>query len=82
LSGAAALEGRREEGVAFVLDLTEAQTGGIPGPTGVRELTRSAYPSSDQITGFSGNPAFERRWGYAPDTFIGKHVASFWMGRL
>jgi PAS domain S-box-containing protein len=82
LVGAAALEGKREEGVAFVLDLTERRR--------AEYLARQVFESSPDRISIVGpdyrfqrvNPAFERRWGMPPDTFIGKHVAEFlgWEG--
>jgi PAS domain S-box-containing protein len=82
LVGAAALEGRREEGVAFVLDLTERKR--------AEYFARQVFESSPDRISIVGpdyrfqrvNPAFERRWGMPPDTFIGKHVAEFlgWEG--
>jgi PAS domain S-box-containing protein len=82
LVGAAALEGTREEGVAFVLDLTERKR--------AEYLARQVFESSPDRISIVGpdyrfqrvNPAFERRWGMPPETFIGKHVAEFlgWEG--
>ena len=82
LVGAAALEGKREEGVAFVLDLTERKR--------AEYLVRQVFESSPDRISIVGpdyrfqrvNPAFERRWGMPPETFIGKHVAEFlgWEG--
>jgi len=77
LVGAAALEGRQELGVAFVLDLTERKR--------AEYLTRQVFESSPdrnihRRTGspFSTRePAFERRWGMPVETFVGKHVAEF-----
>jgi len=81
LVGAAALEGRREEGVAFVLDLTERKR--------AEYLARQVFENSPDRISIVGpdyrfkrvNPAFERRWGMPPDTFIGKHGPSFWDGK-
>jgi PAS domain S-box-containing protein len=82
LVGAAALEGKREEGVGFVLDLTERKR--------AEYLTRQVFESSPDRISIVGpdyrfqrvNPAFERRWGMPVETFIGKHVAEFlgWEG--
>src|SRR6202790_3188920 len=77
LVGAAALEGEREEGVAFVLDLTERKR--------AEYLVRQVFESSPDRISIVGpdyrfqrvNPAFERRWGMPAETFIGKHVAEF-----
>jgi PAS domain S-box-containing protein len=76
------LEGKREEGVAFVLDLTERKR--------AEYLVRQVFESSPDRISIVGpdyrfqrvNPAFERRWGMPPETFIGKHVAEFlgWEG--
>jgi PAS domain S-box-containing protein len=75
LVGAAALEGKREEGVAFVLDLTERKR--------AEYLARQVFESSPDRISIVGpdhrfqrvNPAFERRWGMPAETFVGKHVA-------
>jgi PAS domain S-box-containing protein len=82
LVGAAALEGKREEGVAFVLDLTQRKR--------AEYLARQVFESSPDRISIVGpdyrfqrvNPAFEQRWGMPPETFIGKHVAEFlgWEG--
>jgi PAS domain S-box-containing protein len=77
LVGAATLEGRREEGVAFVLDLSERKR--------AEYLARQVFESSPDRISIVGrdhryqrvNPAFERRWGIPTETFIGKHVADF-----
>src|SRR5882762_7996260 len=63
LIGAVALEGRREEGVAFVLDLTERKR--------AEYLTRQVFERSPDRVVIVGpdyryqrvNPAFERRYG-------------------
>jgi PAS domain S-box-containing protein len=82
LVGAATLEGKRGEGVAFVLDLTERKR--------AEYLARQVFESSPDRISIVGrdyrfqrvNPAFERRWGMPPEMFIGKHVAEFlgWEG--
>lgn len=82
LVGAATLEGKHEEGVAFVLDLTERKR--------AEYLARQVFESSPDRISIVGrdyrfqrvNPAFERRWGMPPEMFIGKHVADFlgWEG--
>jgi PAS domain S-box-containing protein len=74
LVGAVALEGRREEGVAFVLDLTERKR--------AEYLTRQVFESSADSISIVGrdyryrrvNPAFERKYGRPLETFVGKHV--------
>jgi PAS domain S-box-containing protein len=80
LVGAVALEGRREEGVAFVLDLTERKR--------AEHLTRQVFESSPDRISIVGrdyryqrvNPAFERRFAMPAETFVGEHVADF-LGR-
>ncbi len=75
LVGAVALEGRREEGVAFVLDLTERKR--------AEYLIRQVFEKSPDRISIVGrdyryqrvNPAFERRYGMPPERFVGKHVA-------
>jgi PAS domain S-box-containing protein len=75
LVGAANLEGTQEEGVAFVLDLSERNR--------AEYLTRQVFESSPDRISIVGrdhrwqrvNPAFERRWGIPTEKFIGKHVA-------
>jgi PAS domain S-box-containing protein len=77
LVGRAIFEGRRDEGVAFVLDLTERKR--------AEYLARQVFESSPDRISIVGrdhrfqrvNPAFERRWGMPAETFIGKHVADF-----
>jgi PAS domain S-box-containing protein len=77
LVGAATLEGGREEGVAFVLDLSERKR--------AEYLARQVFESSPDRISIVGrdhrwqrvNPAFERRWGIPTDKFIGRHVAEF-----
>src|SRR5258707_5115399 len=75
LVGAVALEGRREEGVAFVLDLTERKR--------AEYLARQVFERSPDRISIVGrdyryqrvNPAFERRWGMQAETIVGMHVA-------
>jgi PAS domain S-box-containing protein len=77
LVGAANLEGTREEGVAFVLDLSDRKR--------AEYLARQVFESSPDRISIVGrdyrwqraNPALERRWGIPTDAFIGKHVADF-----
>ncbi len=77
LVGAANLEGTQEEGVAFVLDLSERKR--------AEYLARQVFESSPDRISIVGrdhrwqrvNPAFERRWGIPTENFIGKHVADF-----
>jgi PAS domain S-box-containing protein len=83
LVGAAILEGRREErgdreeGVAFVLDLSERKR--------AEYLARQVFESSPDRISIVGrdyrwqraNPAIERRWGIPAEKFIGRHVADF-----
>jgi PAS domain S-box-containing protein len=77
LVGAVALAGRREEGVAFVLDLTERKR--------AEYLTRQVFERSPDRISIVGrdyryqrvNPAFERRYGTLAKTLVGKHVADF-----
>jgi hypothetical protein len=54
LVGGATLEGEREEGVAFVLDLTESANGRKTWLNRCSRAHPTAYPSSDAITGISG----------------------------
>jgi PAS domain S-box-containing protein len=80
LVGAVALEGRREEGVAFVLDLTERKR--------AEYLIRQVFEKSPDRISIVGrdyryqrvNPAFERRYGMPAEAFVGKHVADL-LGR-
>jgi PAS domain S-box-containing protein len=82
LVGATNLAGQQEEGVAFVLDLSERKR--------AEYLARQVFESSPDRISIIGrdyrfqrvNPAFERRWGMPPEMFIGKHVAEFlgWEG--
>jgi PAS domain S-box-containing protein len=77
LVGGATLEGEREEGVAFVLDLTERKR--------AEDLAQQVFESSPDRISIVGrdyryqrvNPAYERRYGLPMETFIGKHVADF-----
>jgi PAS domain S-box-containing protein len=77
LVGAANLEGTREEGVAFVLDLSERKR--------AEYLARQVFESSPDRISIVGrdhrwqrvNPAFEQRYNIPTDKFIGKHVADF-----
>jgi PAS domain S-box-containing protein len=78
LVGAANLEGwRAEEGVAFVLDLSERKR--------AEYLARLVFDSSPDRISIVGrdyrwqraNPALERRWGIPTEKFIGRHVADF-----
>jgi len=82
LIGGAAFDEHRDQGVSFVLDLTERKR--------AEYLVRQVFESSPDRISIVGpdyrfqrvNPAFERRWGMPPETFIGKHVAEFlgWEG--
>jgi PAS domain S-box-containing protein len=77
LVGAANLEGTQEEGVAFVLDLSERNR--------AEYLARQVFESSPDRISIVGrdyrwqraNPALERRWRIPTEEFIGKHVADF-----
>jgi PAS domain S-box-containing protein len=77
LVGAATLEGTQEEGVAFVLDLSERNR--------AAHLARQVFESSPDRISIVGrdyrwqraNPALERRWGIPAEEFIGRHVADF-----
>jgi PAS domain S-box-containing protein len=77
LVGAANLEGTKEEGVAFVLDLSERKR--------AEYLARQVFESSPDRISIVGrdyrwqraNPALERRWGVPAEKFIGRHVADF-----
>jgi PAS domain S-box-containing protein len=77
LVGAANLEGTQEEGVAFVLDLSERNRAAY--------LARQVFESSPDRISIVGrdyrwqraNPALERRWGIPAEEFIGRHVADF-----
>jgi PAS domain S-box-containing protein len=80
LLGATTFGDRQDEGVAFMLDLTERKR--------AEYLTRQVFESSPDRISIVGpdhrfqrvNPAFERRWGMPAETFVGKHVADF-LGR-
>jgi PAS domain S-box-containing protein len=77
LVGAANLEGTQEEGVAFVLDLSERNRAAY--------LARQVFESSPDRISIVGrdyrwqraNPALGRRWGMPTEKFIGRHVADF-----
>jgi PAS domain S-box-containing protein len=78
LVGAANLEGtQEEEGVAFVLDLSERKRAGY--------LARQVVESSPDRISIVGrdyrfqrvNPALERRWSLPKEKMIGRHVADF-----
>jgi PAS domain S-box-containing protein len=77
LVGAATLEGTRQEGVAFVLDLSERKR--------AEYLARQVFESSPDRISIVGrdhryqrvNPAFERSWGLPMEAFVGRHVADF-----
>ncbi|MDB5575791.1 MAG: multi-sensor signal transduction multi-kinase, partial [Bradyrhizobium sp.] len=77
LVGGANLEGTLEEGVAFVLDLSERKR--------AEYLARQVFESSPDRISIVGrdyrwqraNPALERRWGMPTEKFIGRHVADF-----
>jgi PAS domain S-box-containing protein len=77
LVGAATLQGKQEEGVAFVLDLSERKR--------AEYLVRQVFESSPDRISIVGrdhrwqrvNPAFERRWGIPTEKFIGRHIADF-----
>jgi PAS domain S-box-containing protein len=82
LLGGATFGERGDQGVSFVLDLTERKR--------AEYLSRQVFESSPDRISIVGpdyrfqrvNPAFERRWGMPAETFIGKHVAEFlgWEG--
>jgi PAS domain S-box-containing protein len=82
LLGGATFDERGDQGVSFVLDLTERKR--------AEYLARQVFESSPDRISIVGpdyrfqrvNPAFERRWGMPAETFIGKHVAEFlgWEG--
>lgn len=77
LVGAANLEGEREEGVSFVLNLSERKR--------AEYLARQVFESSPDRIAIVGrdyryqrvNPAYERRYGMPMEAFIGKHVTDF-----
>jgi PAS domain S-box-containing protein len=62
LVGAAALEGG---GCRLRARLDRAQTGGIPGPTGVRELTRSHIHRRTRLPVSAREPSLRAEMGYA-----------------
>jgi len=71
----AIFEWKPDEGVAFVLDLTERKR--------AEYLTRQVFERSPDRISIVGrdyryqrvNPAFERRWGMPAETIVGMHVA-------
>jgi PAS domain S-box-containing protein len=71
----ALFEWKPDEGVAFVLDLTERKR--------AEYLTRQVFERSPDRISIVGrdyryqrvNPAFERRWGMPAETIVGIHVA-------
>ncbi len=75
LVGGAFFEPKRDEGVVFVIDMTERKR--------AEYLTRQVFESSPDRISIIGrdyryqrvNPAFERRWGMAAETIVGMHVA-------
>jgi PAS domain S-box-containing protein len=77
LAGGAIFEGKRDEGVVFVIDMTERKR--------AEYLARQVFESSPDRISIVGrdyrwqraNPALERRWGMPTEKFIGKHVADF-----
>jgi PAS domain S-box-containing protein len=77
LVGGAFFEPKRDEGVVFVIDMTERKR--------AEYLTRQVFEVSPDHISIVGrdyrfqrvNPAFERRWGIAVETFVGRHVADF-----
>ena len=77
LVGGAFFEPKRDEGVVFVIDMTERKR--------AEYLTQQVFESSPDRISIVGpdhrfqrvNPAFERRWGMPMDKFVGKHVAEF-----
>ena len=77
LVGATTLAGKHEEGVAFVLDLSDRKR--------AEYLVRQVFESSPDRISILGrdhrfrrvNPAFERRYGITAEAFIGKHIADF-----
>jgi PAS domain S-box-containing protein len=77
LAGATTLAGKHEEGVAFVLDLSERKR--------AEYLVRQVFESSPDRISIVGrdhrwrrvNPAFERRWGMPTEAFIGRHIVDF-----
>jgi PAS domain S-box-containing protein len=77
LVGGAFFERKQDEGVVFVIDMTERKR--------AEYLTRQVFEVSPDHISIVGrdyrfqrvNPAFERRWGIAVETFVGRHVADF-----
>jgi PAS domain S-box-containing protein len=77
LVGGAFFERKRDEGVVFVIDMTERKR--------AEYLTQQVFESSPDRISIVGpdhrfqrvNPAFERRWGMPMEKFVGKHVAEF-----
>ena len=77
LAGAAKLVGPHEEGVAFVIDMTERKR--------AEYLARQVFETSPDRISVVGrdhryrrvNPAYERIYGMPMEAFIGKHVADF-----
>jgi PAS domain S-box-containing protein len=75
LVGATMFGDRQDEGVAFVLDLTERKR--------AEYLARQVFERSPDRISIVGrdyryqrvNPAFERRWGMPAETIVGMHVA-------
>ncbi len=75
LVGATTFGDRQDEGLAFVLDLTERRR--------AEYLTRQMFERSADRISIVGrdyryqrvNPAFERRWGMPAETLVGMHVA-------
>jgi len=70
LVGATMFGDRQDQGVAFVLDLTQRKRRNIS-PTGVREVTRSNIYRRRDYRYQQVNPAVERRWGVPAETFVG-----------
>jgi PAS domain S-box-containing protein len=77
LIGVATFEEGENQGVAFVLDLSERKR--------AEYLARQVFESSPDRISIVGrdyrwqraNPALERRWGIPAEKFIGRHVADF-----
>ena len=75
LMGGALLEASENQGVSFVLDLSERKR--------AEYLTRQMFERSSDRISIVGrdyryqrvNPAFERRWGMPAETIVGMHVA-------
>jgi PAS domain S-box-containing protein len=75
LMGGALLEASENQGVSFVLDLTERKR--------AEYLTRQMFERSSDRISIVGrdyryqrvNPAFERRWGMPAETIVGMYVA-------